>query len=683
MTFTTENWSIEQRCSLAFDILSGKTSLAQACQEHGLASDTVRAWVEQISQSARKAVQTVDLHNAEPDPSPTDYESIHHLINDKQADFIQLYTAEGRSIYDSPSVVRLYGSSYTATRQFAKKTTLIHPEDRERIRQAFNEAVQTGSESRPRPHRWLLPSGQIIWVDAIGTPILGPDGHVEHVLLAARDITKRKLAEDALTKSETLYRTLIENSADYVQLTTADGQVLYDSPSLVRLWGDRYVANHRLGEEPTLIHPEDRELVRQNWLAALRTGRISPSSHRLLLPSGEIRWVEVRGTLLLGPEGEPEKILIVMRDITERKLAEDALAKSEEQYRLLAENQTDFLHLISAEGLVLYESPSVRKLFGDAYPLNRPIGGEPSIFHPDDRERLRRSFAGLLKAGEGPPLVGRWLLPSGKVWWVEVRGKIIADDQGRPKQVLLSTRNITDRKLAEDALLEARQQADEANAAKSQFLARVSHELRTPLNAVLGYSYLLEQSPLSDEQAEQVKQINSSSRYLLGLISDVLDLSKIEAGEMLLTASDFSLHKVLRQVLDQVRVRSDAKGLQLQLQASDVPDAVHGDAQMLQQMLLNYLSNAVKFTEQGQVTLRVTAEAEQVLRFEVHDTGQGIAPERLGELFRPFQQLQVDRRGTGLGLEITRRMAELMGGQVGVSSEPGVGSCFWFSVPLQ
>ncbi|MFZ9677200.1 MAG: hypothetical protein ACO3BH_02505, partial [Quisquiliibacterium sp.] len=116
MTFTTENWSIEQRCSLAFDILSGKTSLAQACQEHGLASDTVRAWVEQISQSARKAVQTVDLHNAEPDPSPTDYESIHHLINDKQADFIQLYTAEGRSIYDSPSVVRVYGSSYTATR---------------------------------------------------------------------------------------------------------------------------------------------------------------------------------------------------------------------------------------------------------------------------------------------------------------------------------------------------------------------------------------------------------------------------------------------------------------------------------------------------------------------------------------------------------------------------------------
>ncbi|MFZ9678992.1 MAG: ATP-binding protein [Quisquiliibacterium sp.] len=354
---------------------------------------------------------------------------------------------------------------------------------------------------------------------------------------------------------------------------------------------------------------------------------------------------------------------------------------------MLADNQTDFVQLFEADGTVLYESPSMIQRRGFAALGNlvdRIAQSRSLINHPDDREEALRTFRELVQtAAENVRYTFRHVLPSGEISWFEALARAITDAQGKTEKVLVVSRDITERKLAENALLEARQQADEANAAKSQFLARVSHELRTPLNAVLGYGYLLERSQLNQEQSEQIGQINASSRYLLGLISDVLDLSKIEAGELELAPSDFSLHMVLKNVLDQVRADADPKGLALVLDAPDIPDAVHGDAQMLQQMLLNYLSNAVKFTERGQITLRVRVEPEQVLHFEVQDTGAGIAPDKLSELFQPFHQLQTDKRGTGLGLEITRRMAELMGGEVGVRSELGAGSTFWFSVPLQ
>lgn len=241
-----------------------------------------------------------------------------------------------------------------------------------------------------------------------------------------------------------------------------------------------------------------------------------------------------------------------------------------------------------------------------------------------------------------------------------------------------------------EQLAEARRHADAANQAKSMFLANMSHEIRTPMNAILGLTHLLREAA-TPEQIDRLDKINGAGRHLLSIINDILDLSKIEVGKLQLEQNDFPLGAVLDHIRSLISDAAQAKGLRIEVDGDHVPLWLRGDAMRLRQALLNYASNAVKFTERGSITLRANLPEEQgdtlLVRFEVQDTGIGIAPDRFDRLFHAFEQADVSttRRygGTGLGLAITRRLVSLMGGEVGAESTPGVGSTFWFTAALQ
>ena len=237
---------------------------------------------------------------------------------------------------------------------------------------------------------------------------------------------------------------------------------------------------------------------------------------------------------------------------------------------------------------------------------------------------------------------------------------------------------------------EALARAEQASQAKSEFLANMSHEIRTPINSILGITQVMRRGDVSPGQAGQLVRIHTAAEHLLGVISDILDLSKIEAGKMTLGTSDFTVGEILERVLSLVSRDAGAKGLELKVDSDPLPERLLGDGVRVTQALLNYVNNAVKFTERGGITIRVRRKAEAdrriLLHFEVEDTGVGIAPEHFARLFSAFEQANAtitrEYGGSGLGLVITRHLARLMGGEAGGRSEPGVGSTFWFTVWL-
>ena len=374
------------------------------------------------------------------------------------------------------------------------------------------------------------------------------------------------------------------------------------------------------------------------------------------------------------------------------ELALMQLRAADERFRALAQNSSDLITVVDRDGRITYQSPSLAIVLG--YDGGSRQGTDWfELVHPDDRGSFRAQLSEVMDGRH--PGAGSWetrLCHATGSWRnVEIRTENLLDNPA-VGGVILTARDISERKIAEAGLAQARDEAVEASRAKSDFLAVMSHEIRTPMNGVIGLTGLLLDGPLNETQRHHAEGVRASGEALLGIINNILDFSKIEAGRLELEAVDFALPEALDEVAGLVAESARAKGLELVVDCRpELPTMLRGDVGRLRQILLNLTANAVKFTQAGEVVLRASPAEDPVpeqlvIRFDVTDTGIGIDPAMATRLFDPFSQADASttRRygGTGLGLAICRRLAEAMGGTIGLNSRPGHGADFWVQLPF-
>ncbi len=506
-------------------------------------------------------------------------------------------------------------------------------------------------------------------VDAEGGPA---------TLSILQDQTERRRAVAALRRSDGLLSHLVRSNPDSVTLTELrSGRFLMANEAFARIYGYAVdeVIGRSLSELNLPVDPSDfAELVRR----IDQGGRVDAMPIRFRRKDGAELLAMVSGTAF-DVDGL-EYLVIVSRDVTEIE-------------RTRLEHQAILQHAsigiaFTREHKFLLTNPRFDQMFG--WPTGTLVGRSEALVWPSEADHadVVRRVAPLLAAGEMADLEREAQRRDGSSFWCRLRAQLIDPTHPGAGGTIWIAEDVTERRRTEQALAAARDAAESANRAKSSFLANTSHEIRTPLNGLLGLARLaLDERADETHRRQYLRQILDSAQTLAGIISGILDLSKIEAGKLVLESAPFDLHALLDAVLASHQGIATAHRLALRLERDPaVPRHVVGDPLRLRQILTNYLSNALKFTEAGEVLLQARPGAPGRIHFSVRDTGSGIDEATLGRLFRPFTQADesTTRRfgGTGLGLSICRELATLLGGAVGVDSRVGEGSSFWVELPL-
>ncbi len=491
----------------------------------------------------------------------------------------------------------------------------------------------------------------------------------------------------ALGASEARFRAAFADAPIGMALTTPDGRFVQVNRALCEIVG--YGADDLLATTiQHLTHPDDLAIDRDQ-VERLLSGESGAYQieKRYIHRSGRIVQGRLSASLVRGEAGHPLYFVSQIQDVTPYKAAGAALRASEARFRAAFADAPIGMALTTPDGRFVQVNRALCAIVGHAEADLRTMTFA-DVTHPDDRradrERIERLLAGEANAYQ---LETRYLRGDGRPVWVEFSASVVRDETGQPLHIVSQIQDVTARKQADADLRAAKEAAEEASHLKSQFLATMSHELRTPLQSIIGYADLLLQGmdgPLSADQVDDVASIERGARRLLELINDVLDLSRIEAGQLQLVPETVDLAAIVEQTLADVRLPAAAKRLSMVVSLpSDLPP-LQADPVRLRQILLNLVGNAVKFTSEGGVTVSAR-RAEGGVEIVVVDTGIGIAPEALPHIFDEFRQADgsMTRRygGSGLGLAIAARLVRLHRGAIGVESALGVGSTFTVTLP--
>jgi PAS domain S-box-containing protein len=601
-------------------------------------------------------------------------------------------TLEGVITSWNAGAEKIYG--YRAAEVVGRNVTMLAPADMvgeiHKILKQINEGVSVRDDSTVRVRK----DGQFINVTLSVSPIKDRAGNIIGSSTIARDITASKRTEEKLS----LLATAVEQSGNTILITDAEGTIQYVNPAFEQTCG--YSREEVLGQNPRILKSGQitRESYKKLW-DTITSGAQWSGSFTNRKKDGTLYEEEATISPVRNSAGKIMNYVAVKQDVTERKIAE------EEKARLLAQVQDQKQRIDSivtnVPGVVWeawgqpdessqridFVSDYVEKMLG--YTVEQWLSTPNywlSIVHPDDKERAAREAASIYVGGTGGVTMFRWMTSDGRALWTESHIMVVCDQAGNPTGMRGVTLDVTERKRAEEEIISAHTLALETAQVKAEFLSNMSHELRTPMNGIIGFTGLMLETDLSDEQREYLDLVSKSADLLMILINNILTFSESDPDK--LESVEFSLQEHVHESVMTLAGAAKDKGLRLSYQISpEAPATLTGDPGRLSKILRLLIDNAVKFTERGDIDVRVSLRSRTTgeigLQFTVQDTGIGVPADRQEMIFNPFIQADgsTSRRygGAGLGLAICRHMVEMVGDRIWVESEPGCGSSFHFT----
>lgn len=594
-------------------------------------------------------------------------------------DVIFTLSSDGIFVFASPAWERHFGFpvSDIIGKPFAQ---FVHPDEVNILFEYLTRVLTTGHSATSPPYRVRHANGKWIWFVANGTPYLSAVGEQQFIGVA-RDITEVKEASDALQKSEEKFRALVENISDVIYTLDTNGQFIYISPVIERISG--LVPSDIIGKNFTeFVHPDDLPMLIES-LRRTMNGEKEPLEFRVF--KGEhLRYVRTSSQLIIN-NGVVEGLNGVMTDITERKLAEADLKLSEITYRGIMNEVSELIYIQDEEGKFLDVNVAVEKTYG--YPHDYFIGKTPEFLSAPGMNDFNAILTAIGEAFSGNAQLFEF-------WGITKNGRILPKEVSVSlgtyfgKRVIIAVaRDITERKQAEVELVKAKEKAEESDRLKSAFLANMSHEIRTPMNGILGFTQLLKRKDIMiDQQQEYIAIIENSGNRLLNIINDIIDISKIESGQMSVLITDTNINKQLDFIHNFFTPEVAQKGMQLiaNKELTETEATIKTDSEKVFAILTNLVKNAVKYSNTGTIEFGYKRK-DSNLEFYVKDTGIGIPEDRHDAIFERFVQADVGdvraTEGAGLGLSISKAYVEMLGGKIWVDSQPDAGSVFYFTIP--